>query len=214
MPKYYPVNLNLENKKCLVVGGGVVAERKVKRLLECHAKVLVVSPKVTLTLRYLIKNRKILYRQSHINLRDINKAFVVISATGDRRINHLVSLYCRKHGILVNVVDSPDECNFVLPSILRRGNLCLAVSTDGISPALAKQIRLKLEKEIGTEYAKFLKIMSVYRAKVTARVCDLKKRKKIFQKLINSFALAQIRRGKLSLAKKTLISILKKEHIL
>ena len=214
MLKYYPVNLNLENKNCLVVGGGEVANRKVKRLLECGANVLVVSPKITVALRSLIRNRRISYRRAHINLRDINRAFVVIAATGDRRINHLISLYCGKHRILVNVVDSPDECNFVLPSILRRGNLCLTISMDGISPSLSKQIRLKLEKEIGAEYAKFLKIMSVYRARIVAHVCNPKKRKKVFQKLIDSRALAQIRRGKLSLARKTLASILKKEHIL
>ncbi len=115
MPKYYPVNLNLENKKCLVVGGGEVAKRKVKRLLECGARVLVVSPKITIALQGLIKNKRISYRRSHINLKDINGAFLVIAATGDRRINHLVFSYCRKHRILVNVVDSPDECNFVLP---------------------------------------------------------------------------------------------------
>lgn len=209
MLKNYPVNLNLKNKKCIVVGAGSVAERKVRRLLECGAEVEIVAPVAIKSLKNLAVLGKITLKERHVNLKDINDAFLVISATGDRRINNLVSRYCQKNRILVNVVDSPDECNFTLPSEVRRGNLLITVSTGGASPALAKKIRKGLEKNFGKEYADFLRLMKLFRPKVIARIKNFRARKSFFEKVVNCGALQLLKYGKQKKAKEKLEQMLK-----
>lgn len=186
MANYYPVSLNLENKKCLVAGAGTVAQRKVKRLLECKAKVEVISPKITPALKALAKAKKIIYKNRRVSLKDLNNVHLVICATDDRKINSLISSYCLRKGALINVVDSPKECNFILPSVVRRGALTIAISTDGISPALSKKIRQGLEKRFGPEYAKLLRMMKKIRPTVLKNIKSPKSRKAFFKKLIQN----------------------------
>lgn len=193
---YYPVNLNLRNRKSLIIGGGRVAERKARRLLECGARVLVISPEVTAGLKTLAEKKKIILKKKRAGLTDLKGASLVISATSDRRINSLISSYCRRKGILINVVDSPKECNFILPSIARRGNLTIAVSTDGISPALSKKIRQALERRFGAEYAKLLRIMAKLRPGVLKRIKDPGSRKIFFQKAVQADILNLLKRNK------------------
>lgn len=201
MAKYYPINLNLENKDCLVVGAGAVAERKIKRLLDYGAKVAVVSPKSTLGIKRLAKKHKIRLMLRHINIRDINGRFLVISATGERRINSLVSKYCKESDILVNVVDSPKECNFILPSVVKRGDLTVSISTDGVSPALAKKIRRQLKEKFGAEYASFLKLLKTLRADALKKIRTPTLRKAFFEKVVNSDILMLIKKNKIQQAK-------------
>ena len=196
MVKYYPVNLKLENKKCLVVGAGKVAERKVRRLLECEAPVIVISPKIGLGLKALAQKKKIIFKNRRIDLKDLKGAYLVIAATTDRRINSAISAYCRKKGILVNVVDSPKECNFILPSIIRRGALTISISTDGISPALAKKIRQELGQRFGAEYAKLLRIMKGIRPQALKKIKDSKLRKVFFQKALQPGIIKLLKRNK------------------
>lgn len=201
MTKYYPINLVLENKKCVVIGAGAVAERKVRRLLECRAQVSVISPKITSGLKRLAAKKKILFKNKEAGLKDLNGAYLVIAATSDRKINSLVSSYCRKKGILINVVDFPQECNFILPSIVRRGSLTISISTDGISPALAKKIRLNLEKNFGVEYAKLLRILKEIRPQAIKKIKNPRRRKDFFQKLLQPEILSLLKRNKEKLAK-------------
>ncbi len=186
MASYYPVNLNLERKKCLVAGAGRVAQRKVRRLLECGAKVEVISPEIVPTLKALAKNKKIIYKNRRVSLRDLNGVYLVICATNDRKINSRLSSHCLKKGVLINVVDSPKECNFIVPSIVRRGALTIAISTDGISPALSKKIRRELEQRFGPEYAKLLRMMKKIRPAVLKSIKTPRSRKAFFQKLIQN----------------------------
>ncbi|MDP1854035.1 MAG: bifunctional precorrin-2 dehydrogenase/sirohydrochlorin ferrochelatase [Candidatus Omnitrophota bacterium] len=209
MPKYYPINLNLEGKKCVVVGAGSVAERKVRRLLECGARVEVVAPVATRRLEKLARAGKITLKKKHISLRDIDNSFLVISATGDRRINNLVSRYCQENRILVNVADSPYECNFTLPSIIKRGDLLIGISTSGASPALAKKIRKDLEKIFGKEYAAFLSLMKRLRPKVIAKIENLNTRKKFFEKAVSRGIIQLLKRGKEKQVKGKLEQMLK-----
>lgn len=148
MARYYPVNLLLENKKCVVLGAGKVAQRKVKRLLEYGAKVSVIGPEVTPGLKTLAEKKKIIFKKRKAFLRDLDDAYLAIVATDDRKLNSAASVYCRRKNIPVNVADMPRECSFILPSVLRRGNLTISVSTGGISPALAKKIRQELGRYI------------------------------------------------------------------
>lgn len=192
----------------MVAGAGRVAQRKVRRLLECGAQVLVVSPKITPFLRTLAEKRKIILKKRRVNLTDLNGVYLAISATGDRKINSLISSYCHRKGILVNVVDSPKECNFILPSVARRGNLTIAISTDGMSPALSKKIRRDLEQRFGAEYAKLLRLMAKLRPEVLRKIKNSKARKAFFQKVIQADILNLLKNNKERQAREKIRAIL------
>ncbi len=196
MTKYYPVNLVLEKKKCVVAGAGAVAARKVRRLLECGAFVSVISPKITSGLKRLAEKKKISFKNKGLELKDLNGACLVIAATSDRKINSFVSSYCRKKGVLINVVDSPLECNFILPSVVRRGSLTISISTDGISPSLAKKIRQDLEKKFGVEYTKLLRILKEIRPQAIKKINGARARKDFFQKLLAPEILSLLKKNK------------------
>ncbi len=184
MLRYYPINLALKNKRCLVVGAGIVAERKVRRLLECGSRVLVIGPAITPGLKTMADKGKIIFKRRKVSLRDLNGMYLVICATTDRSINFVISDYCRKKNIMVNVVDSPEECSFILPSIIRRGALTISISTDGISPALSKKIRQDIEKMFGGEYAEYLRMMKRIRPQVRKKIKSIRSRKKFFNKML------------------------------
>lgn len=213
MSAYYPINLSLENKKCLVIGAGKVAQRKVRRLLESAARVSVISPAITPGFMALYKNKKIVFKKRKFSLKDLFGSYLVIAATSDRKVNSAVSSYCRKKGILVNVVDSPKECNFIMPSIVRRGALTISISTDGISPALSKKIRQDLEKRFGAEYAALLCIMKKIRPHVLKKIKNLRSRKDFFQKVLKGQVLDLLRRNKPRQAKIKLERILKNASV-
>lgn len=208
MNKYYPVSLSLENKKCLVIGAGSIAERKARRLLECGASVSIISPKISTGLQALAHKKIITFKKRRVNLGDLNGAYLVIAATPDRRINSAISVYCRKKGILVNVVDSPGECTFILPSIIRRGALTISISTNGISPALARKIRKQLQQEFGAEYAKLLRIMKEIRPQALKKIKDSKLRRAFFKKALLPGILSLLKKNKMKQAKTRI------EHIL
>lgn len=143
---YYPINLNIKGRKCIVVGGGEVAERKVKTLLKFEGKVTLISPEVTLGLLDLASRKKIKYISKLYNSKCLNGAILVIAATDNRRVNSKISKDCFKKGILVNVVDSPRECTFIAPAVVKKGFITVAISTAGRSPALSKAVRIAIEK--------------------------------------------------------------------
>jgi precorrin-2 dehydrogenase/sirohydrochlorin ferrochelatase len=197
----YPAYLNLTNKKCLVIGGGEVAARKVISLLECDAEVTVISPECTQVLHQLVAEGKIHYIQRRYDSSDLEDAFLVISATDNQEVNKQVAAGCFAKGILVNVVDVPDLCNFFVPSVVRRGDLAISISTGGKSPLLAAKLREQLEGQFGTEYEEFLEILGRVRQQVLAECDDPAKRRKIFQRLVESDLLQLLKDGKESSAK-------------
>ena len=196
MVEYYPINLNLKSRKCVVIGAGLVAQRRVNRLLSCGAKVTLISPKVSSALKTLAKNKKIVIKNKTANIKDLSSAYLVICATDDRKMNSFVSSYCKRKGVLVNVVDSPMKCNFILPSVMTRGNLTISISTGGVSPALSKKIRQDLEKIFGSEYAKFLRIMKKLRPEVIKTIKDPKSRKALFKRAVEADVPNLIKRDK------------------
>ena len=191
--EYYPVSLDIRKKRCVVVGGGDVAERKVGRLLACGAEVIVVGTELTATLDGLTRNKKICHIADHYRLEHIEEAFLVIGATDDDAVNERISVDSRRRNIWVNIVDDPARCDFILPSVVRQGDLNIAISTGGKSPALAKQIREELEKKFGPEYGRLLMIMGVIREKVIARGAPSDVNKKVFESVLNSDILDCIR---------------------
>ncbi|NOZ25181.1 MAG: bifunctional precorrin-2 dehydrogenase/sirohydrochlorin ferrochelatase [Nitrospirae bacterium] len=141
--RYYPVFLDLRGRRCIVIGGGDVAERKVLALLDAGAEVTVISPELTAGLDGLKRAGRIEHAERRYQDGDLEGAFIVIAATSDMEVNRKVS---RDAGnIPVNVVDVPDLCTFIVPSVVRRGDLTIAVSTSGASPALSRSIREEME---------------------------------------------------------------------
>jgi len=163
---YYPIFLNLQGKKCVVVGGGTVALRKVITLLDCGADITVISPKPHAEMSKLFKNKAIQLIRRSYEPGDLGGATLSIAATHVKKINRKVAEEAKKKGILVNVVDDSEPSDFIIPSSFRRGDLSVAVSTSGRSPAFAKKIRAKLEKNIGIEYAYLLSLVAEIRSKI------------------------------------------------
>jgi len=150
---YYPIFLNVRGKKCLVVGGGNVALRKVQSLLERGASVVVVSPTLCPELSRMAGESTIQALQRGYKAEDLQAALVAVAATDDAETNEGVAAEARRRGVLVNIVDDPQHSDFIVPSYLSRGDVIIAISTSGRSPALARKIRTKLEKDFGAEYA-------------------------------------------------------------
>ncbi len=166
MPPYYPVCLNLSGKRCVVVGGGQVALRKARTLLEHRADVQVISPDLCPGLNHLAEGGQIGVLRRSYQAGDLQDAFLVIAATNDYPTNRAVVREARTNGVLVNVVDDAKSSDFIVPSYLRRGDVTIAVSTGGRSPALARKIRTRLEKELGDEYAALALLIDEVRAEL------------------------------------------------
>lgn len=196
MAEYYPVYLNIENERCYVIGGGEVAERKVKSLLQRGARVIIISPDVTDELSNLVAGQKITHIKDSFQEKYLEEARLVIGATNDSKVNTEIYHAAQKKNILVNIVDSPAFCDFIVPSVVERGDLMIAISTSGKSPALAKKIRKEMEERYGKEYAEFLSIMGEVREKLLLTVKDQKKREKIFDNLVNSDIMSLLKEGK------------------
>ncbi len=149
---YYPILLNIQGRKCLVVGGGPVALRKVKALLEHGANVEIVSPTFCPELNQLATDGAIRAIQRDYKSEDLQHTFIAIAATDDAKTNERVAAEARRRGVLVNVVDDLKNSDFIVPSYLKRGDVIIAVSTSGRSPALARKIRSELENDFKAEY--------------------------------------------------------------
>jgi siroheme synthase-like protein len=163
-PIYYPILLNIQGKRCVVIGGGEVALRKVKMLLDCGANIIVISPKPHPDIIKLSKKKALRLTQRNYDTRDLRKAAVVVACTDVKKVNRKVADDAKKARVLVNVADDAEPSDFILPSFFRRGKLLVAVSTSGVSPALARRIRTKLEKDFGEEYASLLSLIGEVRS--------------------------------------------------
>ncbi len=184
MSGYYPVNLKIENKRCVVVGGGKVAERKIKVLLEKGALVTVISPKLTPLIEEFWREAKISYLPVVYTSSPLKDAFLVIAATDDRTINSRVAGNAAKMGILVNVVDSPAESSFIMPAIMSRGDLTIAISTAGKSPALARKIKEDLAQTYSSEYGDLVEMIARARERIKRKGPDFEKRMKIWKRVM------------------------------
>ena len=193
--RYYPIFLDLKNKKCVVIGGGSVAERKAVTLLSCDADVWVISPEVTSKLIGLAKKKKLRYIKKRYEDKDIKDAFLVVAATNNREANKAVFAAANKYKCLLNIVDKPDDSNFIVPSLISRGDLTIAVSTGGKSPAFAKRIRKELEQKYGKEYSAFLKAMGKVRERLLKNVSSEKARRQVFNKLVHSNIIELLKKG-------------------
>lgn len=169
MIQYYPVALDLRDRLCLVVGGGPVAEAKVEGLLAAGARVTVVSPELTEPLAAWAIAGRIIHRPHEYKPNDLDGQQLVFSATDRREVTEAVAADARRRGLWVNAADDPAFCDFLLPSVLRRGRLVVAVSTGGASPALAARVRRDLEAYFTPEYEDLVELAAEVRAELRSR---------------------------------------------
>jgi precorrin-2 dehydrogenase / sirohydrochlorin ferrochelatase len=204
----YPVCLDIKNKLCVVVGGGEVARRKVQGLLAAGALVKVISPAVESELAELAGQGRIDWQCKPYVADDLQQALLVFAATDDRATQGQILRHAGANGQLVNVADDPDSCNFHVPASLRRGDLTLAVATNGKSPAVAALVRERLEKEFGPEYEVLLNLMALVREKVAAGGLPQAERKKIYKKILHDDIVEWIRKGEADVLRAHLRNVL------
>lgn len=193
MAKYYPIMLNIENKTCLIVGGGEIAYRKTLELIEYGASITLVSPSVNKDIKLLLENKSINYIQDRYDKVYLENVYIVIASTNDSKVNNEVFRDCTEKRILVNVVDEPKNCSFIVPSKIRRGDLTISISTNGKSPTLCRYIREELEKKYDEDYALYLDILGDVRKEVIHKVKDFSKKKEIFDIIIKEDYLKKLK---------------------
>lgn len=202
----YLISLDLNNTRCLIVGGGSVAERKALSLLECGAGVYLVSPDLTPLLASMARQGKITYRRGCYSGSDLAGVSLVIGASGREDVNRQVADDCSARNLLVNIVDDPGKGNFFVPATVRRGSLEIAVSTGGKSPLLARKIREELERTYGAQYGEFLDMLGGFRQDIIQSVADPEKKRKILESFVDDRVLGLLKKGRLDLVKEMLLS--------
>ena len=200
--KYYPVNLNISGKRVLVVGGGTVAARKVERLLERGADIILVAPEISGEIKEFVKKSKIEWIERVYKTGDEKGAFAVFCAVSPGKKNEKMEdrlfKQCVKKNILINVADKPEFCTFTLPALVSRGEFDIAVFTSGHSPRLARKIREDLEKVYGEEYNTYVKILGFMRKEIKMKKYPQGRNHKLFDELINSDLYELVRDKKFS----------------
>ena len=169
--------LRLEGRACVVVGAGRVAAAKAAGLLRHGAAVVVVAPNAVRWIREKARAGKLVWRRRAFSARDVRAAFLVVAATDSAASNHAVFHACQARGVLCNVVDDPEHCDFFYPAVVRRGPLQIAISTSGNSPALAARLRKELERQFGPEWGAFVEHIGKLRQQLLSASMPLKKKR-------------------------------------
>jgi precorrin-2 dehydrogenase/sirohydrochlorin ferrochelatase len=191
--KYYPVFLRVAGRRCVVIGGGTIATRKVESLLAAGACVAVISPSLTADLAARAARGEIEHVARAYRPGDLAGAVLAYAATDDETVHAAVACEAEAAGVLLNVVDRPQLCTFIAPSILRRGDLTVAVSTSGGSPALARRVREDLERSLGPEYERALDVLGRLRRHLQTRAVSSAERQRILTGLVGSDLLDRLR---------------------
>jgi precorrin-2 dehydrogenase/sirohydrochlorin ferrochelatase len=200
---YYPVFLDLAGRLCVIVGGGAVALRKARTLADYGADVVVIAPDVSEELIGMQADGLVTVEQRGYVRGDLAEAFLAVCATDSEEVNRAVHAEAEERRCLVNVVDVPELCSFIVPSVVRRGGLQIAISTGGAAPAVAKRLRKRLSSELGEEWADYVTLMGEVRALVIERVPGGEAaRRPIFERIADSDLLERMRKGERPSAKK------------
>ena len=181
----YPIYLDLKDKKVVVIGAGPVAERKVKSLCDSGAKVVVVGRDIDRDFAKSCEEKSVKTISGGYSKEYLKSAVLAIAATDDTFLNKQVYDDCHKLSVLCNVVDVPELCDFYVPAVVRRGDLQIAVSTDGSCPAYAANLRKKLEEIFTENHARFITELKTARERIIKRISDPDKRRQILQELVN-----------------------------
>ena len=204
----YPVFAIIVGKPCLVVGGGAVGERKVQDLLLAGARVTVVSRDLTPALAQMAAKGEIRYLKEDFAEGHLAGMVLEIGATDEPRVNARESAAAQAQGIWVNIVDAPELCTFIVPAQVRRGEMTVAISTGGASPALARKLRLGLENHFGPEYGPYLTLLKAVRAKLLAARRGHPDNAALFQRLVDSPLLEALAQGQRQEVRRLLEEIL------
>src|SRR5438874_12252538 len=179
----FPIFLKLEGCRCLVVGAGKVAEGKIRGLLDAGASVEVVAPFAVPQIQQWFGQGVLSWQQRVFEPRDLDHASIVIAATPSHEVNTQVFEEAQLRNVLCNSVDDPENCDFYYPAVVQRGDLQIAISTNGRSPALAQRLRQELEEQFGAEYESWVAELGKAREELTAQVLDVEARKKLLHEI-------------------------------
>lgn len=198
-PSLFPAFLKLAGRRCLLVGGGPVAESKLGVLLRAGAQLTIISPKLTPGLRECVRRGEVLWKSREFEVSDIDGVFLVVAATGDDRANELVFREADRRNTLCNAVDEPERSHFYYPAVVQRGALQIAISTAGLSPSLAQRLRKELEVQFGPEYEDLTEWLGRVRSLLLRRGRNFETRRRVLGRLASRVVFDRIqvaRKGK------------------
>ncbi len=184
-PAFFPMMVNLQGRKCLVVGAGKVAAAKIAGLLRHGAQVEVVSPRALSRVKDQANDGVIVWRRRAFSPKDVKGAFLAVAATNSSVLNEAVFRACAARGVLCNSVDDPERCDFYYPAVVRRGPLQIAISTGGCSPALASRLRRELEQQFGPEWSAWVKQVGNLRKDMLLKGGPPETRKQLLQQMVS-----------------------------
>ncbi|WP_027722721.1 precorrin-2 dehydrogenase/sirohydrochlorin ferrochelatase family protein [Maridesulfovibrio zosterae] len=210
---YYPIFLKVKNHKCLLVGAGDVGLRKLKSLLECDpAEVLVLdTSEPNAEIIKICQDKRVNFVKRAFTPEDLTDRFMVLACTSNKDVNKLISDLCKKQNILCNIADLPEKSSFILPSVIRQGDLTLAVSTGGCSPAFTKKVRRELQNVFGPHYAAFITLMGKIRPLVLDLGMETSHNTALFRELVASNILDELEAGNIDRVEELLTQILPDE---
>lgn len=206
LSEYLPFYISLKDKECLVVGGGKVAERKIKNIVSSKAFITVVAPDVTAYIKRLVENSKVAWIDRNFSFNDLDGKFVVFAATDDEQLNEKIALYCEKKGVLVNVAKPGKKGNFIVPSFINKKNFGIAISTMGDFPFFSALVKKDLEKRVDV-YKELLTILKPFRACLLTKKDRNSYNKLISKLLFNEDVFRAIENGEIEEVKKVAESI-------
>ena len=205
---YYPLFADLHGRRCVVIGGGAVAQRKVTTLLRYGADVILVSPTATKRLLAYARKGTIRHVPRRFRPSDLGGCWLAYAATDDQESNELVFRHATRRRIFTNVVDQKPLCSFIAPAIATRGDLVIAVSTGGASPTIAKRLRRELQQAIGAEYARMIRLLKGLRTVAKRRLPSYHDRKRYFDRLVQGRAFDLVRAGRTAAARREALALL------
>ena len=196
MPYYYPVFLNLTNRRCLVIGGSHIAAEKAFGLRAAGAQVTVQSPELVDELTEAALLGQVRWVQREYRPGDLEGFYLVVAAPDDRSINGAIHHEAEGRGILFNALDDPPHCGFIFGSVHRQGDLVMAITTSGVAPALAVRLRQRFSNEVGTEYDEFLRLAREYREAITTQLPAFAPRKELWYRIVDSDIISSLKEGR------------------
>lgn len=204
---HYPIFLDLTGKRCLVVGEGPEMASKIRGLIEAGAEVVYVNPRASDEIAALARRGEMVWAAREFAPQDLDGCFLVIARLED---NSEIFRLAEERGVLCNAVDDPEHCRFIFGSVHRQGELTIAISTNGVAPALAVRLKERLQREIGPEYAVLLELLQRIRAEIRARIPDFARRRELWYRIIDSGALEKIRAGEIEEARRLIVGLIER----
>ena len=205
---YYPLFADLRGRRCVVIGGGMVAQRKVTTLLQYGADITLISPEATTRLLAYARKGAIRHVARRFRPSDLRGCWLVYAATDDQQINAQAYRHATRRRIFTNVVDQKPLCSFIAPAICRRGDLVIAISTGGGSPTIAKRLRQELQQAIGSDYARMIRLLKGLRTVAKRRMPSYRDRKRYFDRLVQGRVFNLVRAGRMSAARREALALL------